>query len=322
MNGSKIKYFNNYGSSEKDIKESTTLLNSVKEIGYFKGENNKDIYYEKYILPDEKGKIVISHGFTEFLGKYEEIIYYFLKNGYSVFGLEHRGHGRSGCFGKIDKTQVTVEKFDYYIEDLKKFLDEIVKGSPENTYLYAHSMGGAIGCIFLERYNGYFKKAILSTPMFKIKTGKISNKLAKLISGTMVRVGKGEDFIFGQKCFDEKFDLESAATSNEHRYRNYHNKLIENAELRRGGGSFTWLSESIKATEYLIDRENISNIDVPILLFQAGRDDFVEAEGHNKFNELCKNCNLVRFDNGKHELYLEMDEILHEYLDIIFNFIG
>lgn len=321
MDNSKINYFKDYGSIKKDVEEATTFLNNIRETGYFKGVKDEKIYYEKYILKNEKGKIVISHGFTEFLGKYEEIIYYFLKNGYSVFGIEHRGHGRSGAFGKLDKTQVTVEKFDYYIEDLKKFLDEIVKDTSGKMYLYAHSMGGAIGCIFLERHKGYFKKAILSTPMFRIKTGKIPHKLAKLIAKTMAKLGKGDNFIFGQTVFDDKFDLESAATSNEHRYRNYHNKLIDNEELRRGGGSFTWLSEAILATEYLIDEKNISNIDIPILLFQSGRDDFVEDIGHNKFKELYKDCKLVRFDNGKHELYLEMDDILHDYLDTIFNFI-
>ena len=42
-----------------------------------------------------RGAIVISHGFTEFAEKYDELVWYFLLAGYSVCVLEHRGHGKS-----------------------------------------------------------------------------------------------------------------------------------------------------------------------------------------------------------------------------------
>ena len=42
-----------------------------------------------------KGVVVISHGFTESAVKYDEVAYYFLKEGYHVYIPEHCGHGRS-----------------------------------------------------------------------------------------------------------------------------------------------------------------------------------------------------------------------------------
>ena len=44
-----------------------------------------------------RGAIVISHGFTEFAEKYDELVWYFLLAGYSVCVLEHRGHGKSSA---------------------------------------------------------------------------------------------------------------------------------------------------------------------------------------------------------------------------------
>lgn len=41
-----------------------------------------------------KGVVVISHGFTESAVKYDEVAYYFLKEGYHVYIPEHCGHGR------------------------------------------------------------------------------------------------------------------------------------------------------------------------------------------------------------------------------------
>ncbi|WP_330376022.1 MULTISPECIES: hypothetical protein [Terrisporobacter] len=37
----------------------------------------------------------------------------------------------------------------------------------DNLYLFAHSMGGAIGGLFLEKYNDYFHAAILNMNIFK-----------------------------------------------------------------------------------------------------------------------------------------------------------
>ena len=41
----------------------------------------------------------------------------------------------------------------------------------------------------------------------------------------------------------------------------------------------------------------------------AGKDTFVKPNGHNKFVSLAKNCEFVRFEDAKHEIYIEKDEI-------------
>ena len=81
------------------VNEVEPYLNKLIDQGSFKGIEDKDIYYENYILDKNKGNIVISHGYTESLDKYHEIIYYFLRAGFNVFGIEHRGHGRSENLG-------------------------------------------------------------------------------------------------------------------------------------------------------------------------------------------------------------------------------
>ena len=67
-------FCSNYGQDEEIIRYVERKLNTKKESGYFKGCNNINIYYEKFIVQDEKGIIVISHGFTECLEKYTELI--------------------------------------------------------------------------------------------------------------------------------------------------------------------------------------------------------------------------------------------------------
>jgi lysophospholipase len=315
----KREYFYNFGMDEDIVENVKSHLKYIREKGHFKGENNLKIYYEKFKVKNEIGKIIISHGFTECIEKYTEIIYYFIKEGYSVFIMEHRGHGRSGNLGKRHETQVNVEDFNYYVDDLKKFIDNVVKKS-NNIYLYSHSMGGAIGAMFLEKYPNYFKKAILSSPMLEISIGRIPNFLARIISKVVILLGKGDEFIFGNMPFESTYDFLFSHTSNENRYRSYYQEVICNSNIQRGGGSFVWLYESLKAIKDIFKKENISKINIPVLIFQAGKDSLVGKKGENKFSKKCKSCELVRFENGKHELYLENDDILIPYIEKIFDF--
>ncbi|MEG1870697.1 MAG: alpha/beta hydrolase, partial [Peptostreptococcaceae bacterium] len=246
------EYFTNFGENKEKIQVVEKKLNRIKKSGYFKGQNNIDIYYEKYVVEKEGARIVISHGFCECLEKYKELIYYFVDRGYSVFGFEHRGHGRSGHLSKKYKSQVNIEKFDYYVEDLKEFIDEVVMEEGKDLYLYAHSMGGAIGTLFLETYPGYFKRAILNAPMIKINTGNYSNYTAGILAKIYVAIGKGDEYVFGHKDFDGRYNLEGSGTSDKNRYKNHLEYLLKNEICQRGGGSFRWINESLKATKKLL----------------------------------------------------------------------
>ena len=182
-----------------------------------------------------------------------------------------------------EKSQIHIDSFDYYIEDLKIFMDEIVQKKGNSVFLFAHSMGGAIGTLFLEKYQEYFEKAVLSSPMMEINTGSYSENMAYLISKFFIAIGKGKNYIFGQGPFNGEYNLEESATSNKYRYSRHLNVLRENEVLQRSGGSFRWINEAIKATRKLKKEENIKKIQIPILLFQSGKDTFVNDEGHNTF---------------------------------------
>lgn len=321
MNEEISRYIYNYGIDKCKVKDVKMRLSKIKVCGYFKGKNNLDIYYEKYYIKEEKGAIVISHGFSECIDKFIEMIYYFIEMGYSVYAIEHRGHGRSGHLSKTDKSQVNIDKFENYVEDLKIFLDKIVTKNSSDLYLYAHSMGGAIATMFLEKYNGYFKKAILSAPMMEIETGKFSKPIVYIVSFIYIMAGKGESYLFGHGPFDGKYNLEMSGASNKHRYKNHLEELKSNEELQRSGGSFKWCFEALRATDYILKKRNIKNIDIPILLFQSGKDTFVRERGQNKFCKCANICNKIKFENAKHEIFFENDEIFIEYLKEIKKFL-
>ena len=295
--------------------------NVIYEDGFFMGKNEIKIFYRSFEVDNSKSVIVISHGFCESSDKYREFIKLLNKNNYSVYIMEHRGHARSGRLG-IDNSQINVENFNYYVEDLKTFLDSIVVPNLNNRklYLYAHSMGGAIGALFLEKYNSYFEKAILNCPMMEIDTGKYPKLVSKVVSKLFCMIGLGNKYLFGHGPFNAKPDLKKSGTSSQKRYDSYFNKQLEHKELQTSGGSFNWLNQSFKGIKELFKEENISNIKADILLFQAGKDTFVKPEGQNKFASLAKNCELIKIEDAKHEIYTEKDEIFNIYIKKVLEF--
>ena len=288
--------------------------------GYFLGKENLNIYYREYIVENNKASIVISHGVCESAEKYRELIKILNKNGFSVYILEHRGHGRSSRLG-IDNSQIDVEKFEYYVDDLKTFIDEIVLlNNNKKLFLFSHSMGGAIASMFLEKYNNYFDCAVLNSPMMEINTGKYPAWFSKIFSRLLCVFGQGNRYLFGHKPFTGEVNLEASGTSSYKRYIRYLNRQIEFKELQTYGQSFHWLDEAFKAVRYITDEKNARNVTIPVLLFQAGKDTFVKSGGQNKFASYAKNCKVIVYNESKHEIYLERDEIFDRYITEVLEF--
>lgn len=311
---------NNYESDMKSIVEP--YINARMESGYINGDEDVKLYYEKYEAENAKASIVISHGYTESLEKYHEIIYYFLKNGYNVFGIEHRGHGRSGTLGIADKTQIDVKNFDQYVTDFKSFMDEIVIPNKDNKkiFLFAHSMGGAIGTKFLEDYPNYFDAAILNAPMLEVNTGNIPKFLAEIIVDFEVAIGNGGAYVLGKKPYTPVYNKDEIGTTSLNRYEYFHNIVVYNEKLQRGGASYNWTKQAFITTEEIVKEKNASKVEIPVLLFQAGHDTYVIPEGQNKFAKAAKDCKIIKVDNSRHEIYFEKDEIQRPYLKEVFEF--
>lgn len=315
------RYISQDNYREEMLNKVEPYLKKKLKNGYIVGKKNLELYYEKFVINDAKANIVICHGFGEYTEKYYELIYYFIKEKYSVFVIEHRGHGRSQRLG-IDNSQINIEKFNYYVEDFKKFIDEVVipDGNDKNLLLFAHSMGGGIGTIFLEEYTNYFKAAVLSSPMHEIDTGRHPKFLANIISNAMKFCGRGTMYLPGQGPYIKKENFVSTATSCKERYEYQYDKIAKNKAYHSGGSSALWYIESSKAIKNLIKKENASKVSIPVLLFQAEYDTYVIPSAQNKFESHAKNCELIQVKGSKHEAYSEKDEIVFGFVDKVLSF--
>lgn len=296
-------------------------LEKYKQEGYFLAEDNVHLRYKMFLPKDTKATIVISHGFTEFMEKYNEMIYYFLKEGYGVCMLDHRGHG--GSEREIENlSKVYVEDMDVYVEDFHTFLEDVVipANQHKKLYLYAHSMGGCVGALFLEEYPGYFEKAILNAPMLGFKTEDYPQNVAKVTGNLMCLLGQGDSYVFGHGDFAKEYDFEKACMSSEARYSYFLNLRSENEKYQNNGATFEWLKSAFSGTDKVREKENMKKINCPILIFQAENDQYVTDYGEYYFVNHVKQAKLIYVPGAKHEIFNSENNILIPYYNKVFQF--
>lgn len=316
LDKNRVRNFSFYLSEDNFEKEMETVvepfLKSHEERGTFEAVDGSRIAYYKYVLPDAKAGIVISHGFSEFAAKYGEWIYLFLRAGYSVFFLEHRGHGESARAVE-DKERIHVVSYEEYVQDVHTFVTKTVFPANDRKpcFLYAHSMGGAIGALVIEEFPTLFDGAVLSAPMFSINIGPLPVWLAKLVARIEIKRNRGKEFAIGQHGYDGNEKFEESCSLSEARFRYIARKRDENVNCHTSGGTYSWALASLLAQKRAVSSENAAKIVIPVLLFQAGNDTMVRPKGQEKFVKQCKTAEMVIVTDSKHEIY-NSDEIIQQ----------
>ncbi len=317
---------NKFYLSEENFKQTMEqeiepYLAQYLEEGYVENEGI-ELHYKKYQTGTAKKAIVISHGFTENSEKYNEPIYYFVKAGFDVYIMEHRGHGYSTREVE-DYSLVHVESFDDYQSDFKKFMDEVVvpTNGDQPLYAFAHSMGGNIMARFLEDCPEYFDAAILSSPMMQIKTGGVPEPIVSMVSMSAKLIGKGTSYVFGYGPYVEQYNYEESSVKSEARYEYCYSKEIADERYKGNAPTFSWAGAAMKQTRRILKEENLAKIQVPVLLFQAEEDHLVGDAGLYKFANGVSNVTFKYAKDSRHQIFTSENKVMIPYYNTVFAFL-
>ncbi|MBR5375873.1 MAG: lysophospholipase [Lachnospiraceae bacterium] len=139
-----------------------------------------------------KAVLIIIHGMSEHMGRYDEMAQYLNTKGILVAGIDLLGHGKSvenpdgfGYFCERDAATVVVRD----VHRLKKTVQDRYPGVP--VYIFGHSMGSYIARNYIERYGTGIQGVIIQgggdDGPLKLKFGKCLAKLTGKLRGPFYR---------------------------------------------------------------------------------------------------------------------------------------
>ena len=105
----------------------------------------------------QKVIVVIAHGLAEHLGRYDALAETLLKQDFTIYRYEQRGHARS------EGERTFFKDFNEMPDDLKTIIDLAKKENPgQSVFLIGHSMGGFTAAAYGTKYPGQAAGIVLS----------------------------------------------------------------------------------------------------------------------------------------------------------------
>jgi len=152
-------------------------------------------YYHSWKIEKPKANVIIIHGLGEHIERYDEWATHFNGLGFSVYGFDQGGHGRTGGkLGHIAEYQESYNVLDGLIQTLDK-------STP--LFLYGHSFGGNMLLNYVLDRNPLITGAIASAPF--ITPG-------KPISKGLIFIGKVMSSVYPSLPLDNGLDLNNLST--------------------------------------------------------------------------------------------------------------
>lgn len=288
-------------------------------------EEGKQLYCLRFQRKHPKGVVVLSHGFTENEEKYKEIIYRVLKENYSVYFMEHCGHGRSYRLVE-DLSLVYVDCFERYVDDFLMF-SHLVKEENRKLplYLFGHSMGGGIAAAVVTREPDLFQKLILSSPMIRPYVKNIPWHDIRVMAQSCCMTGKAKNYVIGHGPYKGAKPLERSSSMRKDQNAYYQGLRNREPLFQTNGASYGWLRAADKLNQYL-RKCAPGRIQIPVLLFQAEYEHLVSNKAQLQFIlKLRKagnlNAKIVRVPGTKHEIFNGEKRTREAYFRMIFYYL-
>ena len=279
------------------------------QTGEFKAKGGVSIAYAFALHPAPIGSVAISSGRIEAYVKYKELVFELFQAGYSVFIHDHRGQGLSGRMTD-NPHQGYVEDFDDFVDDFKTFYETVI--SPHsNTVpkLICHSMGSAIGALYTLKYPEDFAKVVFCAPMFGLRPalpGWVGNLLVSSHKLFNKLTSKSPLYFWGQSDFKPEPFETNELTQSQVRYEIFLEEYKAEPKVQLGGVTGQWLGAAVKVIDEI--QRRAGEINLPVLLLQAGADTIVDNGGQDKVFAGLKNAEKWYVEGARHEILVEAEK--------------
>ena len=273
---------------------------STVENSEWKTNEGEKMFSQKWLTDGQtKAVVVLVHGLGEHIGRYNHVAKFLNQNQISVYGFDHRGHGKSsGKRGHIGSNQFFMSDIDHMIAEAKKENPEIP------IFIYGHSLGGNMVLYYALSKKPAIKGVIATSP--GLGTGEPVPP-AKLLAAKILKT------LVPAMTMDNGLDV---------------NNLSHNPQVIKDYQEDPLVHPMISAKlatlmfsngDWII--ENASKFNLPLLLLQGEKDHIVSLEKTKLFAEKVP-ASLITykiFPGLYHEMHneYEQDQVLSYILEWI-----
>ena len=153
--------------------------------GGLTGVGGLRIYWQSWLPEvDPRAAVVIAHGASEHSDRYLHVAARLVAEGYAVYAIDHRGHGRSeGSRALIDRIANTVTDLDALV------VLAAAQHPDAQIFLLGHSMGATIALRYALRHQKRLAGMILSGPLAALPATPAPLRIAsRLLSALLPRM--------------------------------------------------------------------------------------------------------------------------------------
>ncbi|MBN8646626.1 MAG: alpha/beta hydrolase [Caulobacterales bacterium] len=254
------------------------------------------------------GSFIIVPGRSEYIEKYAETIIELTNRGYNCLCIDPRGQGLSDrigdeyWYGDIDN----YDNSSLHLAEAIKYFDKKLVGK---RFVISHSMGGMLVLNgIINEVLGRIDGAIFNTPMWSFPPNIVIRSLIYSLCALGFKGNTTPSFEVKWRPGDY---FTNKVTSDKKRYARNNSLMLKEPRLQIGGPTNGWFFEAFRTFRKFSD-ENLNKVNLPILILQAGRETLVDNIGQTQISKKLPNAILRVFDEGKHELLVESDEIRAE----------
>jgi alpha-beta hydrolase superfamily lysophospholipase len=255
--------------------------------GILKGQRGLNLYYQGW-LPAQApcAVLAIVHGLAEHSGRYMNVVNHFVPLGYAVYGLDHRGHGKSsGLRGYVDS-------FSDYLNDLETFLGVVRRNHLNKPFfMLGHSIGATIATAYLCQHKGSGINGLIASGV-NIKVGKSFSPLQAVLGRILSRLSPKT----GVALIDA-----SAISQDKAVVRAYvEDPLVYKGKIRARTGI-----EILKTMQKL--PQQITCLELPILVLHGTADHLADPDGSRILYEgvASEDKTLKLYEGFYHEIFNE-----------------
>ncbi len=250
----------------------------------FTGQKGYEIFFRMFEAPDERARMVISHGLGEHSGRYQNLVSQLVPMGISLWIPDFRGHGKSqGNRGHVGA-------FDEYTSDLSRMMELAHQGKPDGRklFLLGHSMGGLIALALAKKSQKMIDGLIVSSPLIGmvIAVPWLKRFMGNIMSSLYPRLSLKNEL--DPSKISQDGDVVKAYTDD---------ALVHSRVSAR------WFTETLAAMEAV--RASMPGLKMPFLMQLAGDDYLVDAGASRSLFERLNapDKKLYEYEDLYHEIY-------------------